>query len=244
MRSDRGLTLIELVVVLIIILTLAGILVPVIMKARAQGLKTKCKSNLQQIGKACMMYRDDYLTHGKELNPKWLRDMLPTSNPGANVYRPGYLGKREILVCPVDSSYGNEGGKPDNAADQYAELDEGSSYMYEFNMGANCTWDYVSRLTLPGSPTVDSFIDLDGNKGSPSKWGEVKVAQMRYGDVTINTSPDETRWHGYSVTRFPLLRCFWHTADEPDTDKPRVMNLAYQGNFFLSGSDWEMHSVH
>lgn len=254
MRSERGLTLIELIVVLIIIMVLSGILLPVLWKVRLAGLKTKCRSNMQQISKALMMYRDDHMNRGKELNPPWLRTLLPVTTP----YRQGYLGKEEILLCPMDTSYGKEGGKPDNADKQYAELDEYKlvagnwvgvpcSYMYEFNMAAECIWTdgWWTTVTLPGNladADAHKFVDLDGDQSS-SKWGEVKTAQMRYGDKAINTGPDESKWHGYSPTRFPILRCFWH-AEDPDTKTDfEIINMAYQGNLFLSTSEWERKSM-
>jgi hypothetical protein len=91
-------------------------------------------------------------------------------------------------------------------------------------------------------------VDLDGDP-SHTKWGEVKTAQMRYGDTFYNAIPGtETlkppdQWHGYSPTRFPIIRCFWHT-DDPDTHEvTAIINLAYQGNVFLSESEWEKAST-
>src|SRR5438128_816636 len=59
-RRGRGFTLIELLVVIAIIAILAAILFPVFAQARAAARKASCISNANQIGKATMMYVQDY----------------------------------------------------------------------------------------------------------------------------------------------------------------------------------------
>jgi prepilin-type N-terminal cleavage/methylation domain-containing protein len=56
----RGFTLIELLVVIAIIAILAAILFPVFARARASALKASDQSNQHQLGRAHMMYSDDY----------------------------------------------------------------------------------------------------------------------------------------------------------------------------------------
>ncbi|MCC7492407.1 MAG: prepilin-type N-terminal cleavage/methylation domain-containing protein [Fimbriimonadaceae bacterium] len=62
MRASRrlGFTLIELLVVIAIIAILAAILFPVFAKAREKARQASCLSNLNQIGKAALMYASDY----------------------------------------------------------------------------------------------------------------------------------------------------------------------------------------
>jgi prepilin-type N-terminal cleavage/methylation domain-containing protein/prepilin-type processing-associated H-X9-DG protein len=59
-RLQRGFTLIELLVVIAIIAILAAILFPVFAQAREKARAISCVSNLNQIGKATMMYMQDY----------------------------------------------------------------------------------------------------------------------------------------------------------------------------------------
>jgi len=59
-RLKKGFTLIELLVVIAIIAILAAILFPVFAQAREKARAITCTSNLNQIGKATMMYVQDY----------------------------------------------------------------------------------------------------------------------------------------------------------------------------------------
>ncbi len=58
--SPSGFTLIELLVVIAMIALLAAILFPVFAQAREKARQTACLSNMNQVGKACLMYSQDY----------------------------------------------------------------------------------------------------------------------------------------------------------------------------------------
>jgi len=60
MNRKKGFTLIELLVVIAIIAILAAILYPVFKKVRDRAFDAQCISNLNQIGKAILLYKDDY----------------------------------------------------------------------------------------------------------------------------------------------------------------------------------------
>lgn len=59
MKSERGFTLIELMIVVSIIAILAGILIPNFVNARAQAMTAACESNLRSIATAAELYYAD-----------------------------------------------------------------------------------------------------------------------------------------------------------------------------------------
>lgn len=91
-NDKKGFTLIELLVVMAIILLLAGAVTPVIARAREQGRRTKCASNLRQIGIALHLYAGD------------TNEAFPANL--ALLY-PNYVADQSVFDCPSSSAVGN-----------------------------------------------------------------------------------------------------------------------------------------
>src|SRR5512136_2720547 len=60
MRAKRGFTLVELLVVIAIIALLMGILMPALARVRQLAFRMVCGTNLSGIGKAMLIYANDY----------------------------------------------------------------------------------------------------------------------------------------------------------------------------------------
>jgi len=59
-RSAAGFTLIELLVVIAIIAVLAALLLPALSRAKEQGQRAVCKSNMRQVALAAILYAGDH----------------------------------------------------------------------------------------------------------------------------------------------------------------------------------------
>jgi len=231
--EDKGFTLIELLVVIAIIGILAGLILPVVSKARERARQTNCENNLHQFSVAVACYRDDH--------DKAFPDKLSTLFPS-------YVAASDLFLCLSDQSAGKEGSKPDGetaCGDQYPETDDNKgnnginacSYLFEF-CGAECGWwdGYIGHSGAIGSA-------IDANSDGTVTWAEAKQFQLDYGDLSNNNKP-------YDATTFPMIRDFYHHREnsfrvkDPDTGAiirmGLTINVAYAGNIFRAPLMWEL----
>lgn len=100
-RSKQGFTLIELLVVIAIIALLAAILFPVFARARENGRRASCQSNLKQIALGVIQYTQDY----DERMPFYAS--FPTESLNSFRGVEPYLKSEQIFYCPSRQPRGN-----------------------------------------------------------------------------------------------------------------------------------------
>jgi prepilin-type N-terminal cleavage/methylation domain-containing protein/prepilin-type processing-associated H-X9-DG protein len=93
LRRRTAFTLIELLVVIAIIALLAAILFPVFARARENGRRASCQSNLKQLALAFTQYTQDY--DGRMLSVKSLDYVTTTME-----YLEPYVKSQQIFYCP------------------------------------------------------------------------------------------------------------------------------------------------
>ena len=172
----RGFTLIELLVVIAIIAILAAILFPVFAQAREAARKTSCVSNANQMGKATMMYVQDYdgqyyphrfnCPGGSACNPL-LSDpnyaSLITSNAQQKIFwisllQP-YVKNYNVFKCPSNPNAWVGGG---TAVCQQSVSCGGQGYGGENSYGHNDFWMSIAAPyngTGSGNPVSEAEID-------------------------------------------------------------------------------------
>jgi prepilin-type N-terminal cleavage/methylation domain-containing protein len=99
--SVRAFSLVEILVVMVILASLAAVAFPVFARARENARRASCKSNLHQIGIALSLYRADYDGMDPDKGLRLSHSQLGLPYPSSlTVFFRDYVKNREVLFCP------------------------------------------------------------------------------------------------------------------------------------------------
>ena len=180
--ATGGFTLVELLVVISIIATLVGLLLPAVQSAREAGRRNTCMNNLKQISMAALQYDGQ-----NQVMPGW-RNKHPSpsvvaSNPNSGVGWPVVIMpnlERRDIYRSFEQAVGNTGTTSGNP--------------------------YISIFVCPTSPAdspSDPVMSYAGNIGSTALSGAATPAQYRGDGVLLDCVGNTSSTSGISPRYSP-----------------------------------------
>lgn len=158
---NKGFTLIELLVVIAIIGILAGILLPVLSRARESARSTQCASNVKQIGMGLIMYANE----NSEAFPSSTADAMLS----LNLLFPNYISDQRVFKCPSDTSVSATSNATIAAATKFTKNQ--CSYGYDYT---HTQADDADVAILADRPTnAAGATTPTANNNSPNHGGTV-----------------------------------------------------------------------
>ena len=178
-----GVTLVELLVVLGLILLLVGLVTSVIGRARAGARQAACASNLRQIAQAVRMYAEDHdgmppnrPTVGFPLDPGPQRIVDSLARYGAT---------SELWFCPAD---------PDRGRDVYKDRVQHWVTSYHYHGWSNYVGDRGGPDGTVEPPDIIAMNDT-------ARWLSYWIAADARHQETYGRVSDHSSWHagGFNV---------------------------------------------
>ena len=233
LRDRRAFTLIELLVVIAIIGLLAALLLPALARARELGKRTRCASNLRQIGVAFLLYgsdQEDCLPNTGDpflwMGRRWRWIVQPylafsgsavvAGDPNVSTnFTPG------VLICPSDPG----------AATNYDSTSYGytaASYFPDASINAMTLTSLYQSNAFPCASRKAAGVHFPAQKGMAAEWLSAH-AKVQVGWWDWRGEREYTFIDGH-VSYLPVARM------RPAVDSFPDINLTADG---LSGRDVE-----
>jgi len=166
MYPSKAFSLVELLVVIVIIAILLGILIPVIGRARAQGRIVACKAQMQNLGSAMQMYRNQ--NHGR-FPPA---PQVPSADPAVpditDYLAPHLGGVMRVFRCPADNNPVTVAGV---SYPTFYDVEQ-TSYAYNLELGVLKVSETLWYQVFHSANQVPVLWDADNFHGGglPFNW--------------------------------------------------------------------------
>jgi len=156
--ADQGLTIVEVLIVVVIVAIIAGVVVPLLLRGRNGGDRIECTSNLKNICAGALTF-----TNKRE---GWFPlagdgTASPRAHESLNVLLRSTAGRdlsARLFTCPA----GDQAEASKGRGQMYLELDEDSlSYAW----AAEPTRNYGNAKNLSSDKYVDGFEGHEGHIG-------------------------------------------------------------------------------
>jgi general secretion pathway protein G len=228
-EADPAFTLIELLVVIAVIAILAGLLLPVLVRAKEASRAASCISNLHQLGTASVIYSNDADGHLPSFR-SWLYTKLGDLTSG-KLYP--YLTSKGVYLCPTDKIELSMKRQPGTALQPeppvgFAERIAPRDYSYAMNCGICHATDTATFLspakTLLYMEAYLATNDYTGQVGPSFVSHSLSFRHRNRGHLVMADTHLE-KMNKKAYTAVERSKQFWFPTE--DTSGPGGMNFPF-----------------
>jgi prepilin-type N-terminal cleavage/methylation domain-containing protein len=221
----KGFTLVELLVVIAIIALLMGILMPALARVRQLAFRMTCGTNLSGIGKAMLIYANDYddeLPRAGDRNATWVSTLgagwmaldrvgayqMTTTSSKASISSSFYLLVKYAEVTPKSFVCKSDTGTTEWEIGDETNARVGMELIEAWDFGMNnaehCSYTYhypfgTFALTTSSEPGLAVAADRNPYIDSPADGSATANAPTRFGNYDPAGGTEAVRW-GNAIT--------------------------------------------